>query len=38
MIFELLVHVPLVVSTSTAPCGISNAKESRMIFAMAEVE
>lgn len=39
MIFELLVHVPLVVSTrSTVPCGISNAKESGMIFAMAELE
>lgn len=39
MIFELLVHVPLVVSTrNRVPCRISDAKEGRTIFAMAELE
>lgn len=39
MIFELLGHVAVVVSMrNTVPCGISNAKESRMIFVMPEFE
>lgn len=38
MIFELLGHVAVVVSMRNAvPCGISNAKESRMIFVMPEI-
>lgn len=37
MIFELLGHVAEVVSMrNTVPCGISDAKESRMIFVMPE--
>lgn len=39
MIFELLGHVAVVVSMrNTVPCGISNAKESPMIFVMPEFE
>lgn len=37
MIFQLLGHVAAVVSMrNTVPCGISNAKESRMISGMTE--
>lgn len=37
MIFELLGHVVVVVSMrNTVPCGISNAKYSRMMFVMPE--